>query len=97
MICGSGEFISEARRLAEGISRIPGLFIELENIHTNIVYFDLESKLITAGAIIEQLDAKGIKILNLGPACLRAVTHYGITTDDIDLTLDALRSIMKKP
>lgn len=87
---------SNARRLAEGISQIPGLSIDLETIHTNIVYFDIRSEKITAEKLIEQLAEKSIKILNLGPARLRAVTHYGITKNDIDLTLDALRKIMKK-
>ena len=68
----------------------------MENIHTNIVYFDIQSEQITAASLIEKLADRSIKILNLGPARLRAVTHYGITTDDIDVTLDALQKIMKK-
>jgi len=88
---------ANARRLAEGISRIPGLSIDLENIHTNIVYFDLESDQITAEKLMQKLADRSIKILNLGPARLRAVTHYGITTKDIDVTLDALQTIIKKP
>ncbi len=88
---------ANARRLAEGISQIPGLSIDLENIRTNIVYFDIQSGQITAGKLVQQLAGRGIKILNLGPARLRAVTHYGITADDIDLTLDVLRKIMKEP
>jgi len=87
---------ANARRLAEGISRIPGLSIDLENIRTNIVYFNLEGKKLTADAVIERLAERGIKILNLGPALLRAVTHYGVTADDIDLALDALGKIMIK-
>jgi len=135
VICGSGDFISEARRirkvlgggmrqcgiiaaagitaleqmverlkedhenarrLAEGISRIASLSIDLDNIHTNIVYFDLESERLTAESLVERLADRAVKILNLGLARLRAVTHYGITDDDIDLALEALREIMKK-
>jgi len=88
---------ANARRLAEGISQISGLSIDLENIHTNIVYFDLESDQITAEKLMQKLADRSIKILNLGPARLRAVTHYGITTKDIDVTLDALQTIIKKP
>ena len=134
VVCGSSEFISEARRnrkvlgggmrqcgiiaaagitaleqmverlkedhanalrLAEGISQIPGLSIDLENIHTNIVYFDLENERLTAESLVKKLADRGVKILSLGPASLRAVTHYGITADDIDVTLNALQKIMK--
>jgi len=129
VICGSREFIAEARRnrkvlgggmrqsgiiaaagitaleqmtdrlaedhanahgLAEGIARIPGLSIEPERIQTNIVFFDLTSDRITAQKLVTQLADRGIKILQVGPGRLRAVTHYGISDEDIDLTLAAL-------
>jgi threonine aldolase len=86
---------ANALRLAEGISQIPGLSIDLENIHTNIVYFDLENERLTAESLVKKLADRGVKILSLGPASLRAVTHYGITADDIDVTLNALQKIMK--
>jgi hypothetical protein len=35
-------------------------------------------------------------MLALGPKRLRAVTHYGITSEDIDVTLKALQEIMKE-
>jgi hypothetical protein len=41
--------------------------------------------------------AKGIKILKLGPNRLRAVTRYGVTTEDIDVTLAAMSKIMEGP
>ena len=69
----------------------------MENIHTNIVYFDIQSEQITAEKLVKQLSGRAIKILDIGPARLRAVTHYGITADHIDLTLDALQKIIKKP
>jgi len=140
VICGSGEFISEARRnrkvlgggmrqcgiiaaagitaleqmterltedhanarrLAEGIAKIPGLSLDPESVQTNIIYFDLAGKGISAGrrlgeagTLIERLADRGIKILQLGPTQLRAVTHYGISSEDIDMTLNALKKIM---
>jgi len=133
VICGSGEFIAEARRnrkvlgggmrqsgiiaaagiealehmvdrlaedhenarhLAEGITLIPGLSIDLERIQTNIVYFDMSDKQFDAGTFVTELADRGIKILQVGPGRLRAVTHYGISAGDIDLTLEALSEVM---
>lgn len=85
-----------ARRLAEGIARIPGLSIELKKIQTNIVYFDIADERLTAGKLVRQLSDKGIKILQVGPGRLRAVTHYGISAEDITLALAALNEIMAK-
>jgi threonine aldolase len=84
-----------ARQLAEGIVEIPNLSLDLEKVQTNIVYFNLTSEKLTTKALVQQLANQGIKILSLGPARLRAVTHYGISTKDIDVTLKTLQKIME--
>lgn len=86
-----------AKRLAEGIARIPGLSIELNKIQTNIVYFDTSDEQFTAGTLVKRLADRGLKILLLGPRRLRAVTHYGISTEDIDLVLTAMSEVLVKP
>lgn len=85
-----------ARRLAEGIAKIPGLSLDLGKIHTNIVYFDIADKQFDAGTLVTQLAARAVKVLQVGPGRLRAVTHYGISTDDIDLVLAAISEAMAK-
>ena len=87
---------ANARRLAEGIAEIPGLSLDLVRVQTNIIYFNLASKRLSAGILVKRLADKGIKILNLGPSLLRAVTHYGISSEDIDLTLTALSKVMEE-
>jgi threonine aldolase len=97
-----------ARHLAEGIARIKGLSIDLAccrvlrreaqrqaKTQTNIVYFELASERLTAERLVTGLAKKGIRLLAVGPRRLRAVTHYGITTEDIDLTLAALAELMQ--
>jgi threonine aldolase len=87
---------ANAQRLAQGIASIAGLSIDLERVQTNIVYFDLISQQIKAEKLTSQLDEKGIKILQLGPSRFRAVTHYGISAEDIEIALNALGEIMDK-
>ena len=86
-----------ARRLAEGIARIPGLSLDLKKIQTNIVYFDMADKQFDAGTLVKQLAGRAVKVLQVGPGRLRAVTHYGISADDIDLTLAAISEAMAEP
>jgi len=86
-----------AKRLAEGIARIQGLSIELNRIQTNIVYFDIADGQFDTGKLVTHLSDRGIKILQLAPNRLRAVTHYGISAEDINLTLTALNEIMTHP
>jgi threonine aldolase len=87
---------TNAQRLAEGIARITGLAIEPEKVQTNIIYFNLVSQRFTIEKLVTQLSNKGIKILQVAPTRLRAVTHYGISAEDIDLTLTALGQTMEK-
>ena len=84
-----------ARRLAQGIARIPGLSIDVEGIKTNILYFNLVSKGLTADEFITRLDQKGVKCLCTGPASFRMVTHYGIYPEDIDRALECMGEAMK--
>ncbi|MEA3226666.1 MAG: GntG family PLP-dependent aldolase, partial [Planctomycetota bacterium] len=79
-----------ARRLAEGIAEIPGLSIEPERVQTNIVYFNVMAEKANAERVVTQLNDKGVRILQTGPTRLRAVTHYGISAEDIDMALAAL-------
>ena len=87
---------ANAQRLAKGIARIPGLSIEPEKVQTNIIYFSLVSRELTTEKLVAQLGNKGIKILQTEPTRLRAVTHYGISAEDIDLALAVLGQTMEK-
>jgi threonine aldolase len=84
-----------ARRLAEGIAAIRGLSIDPATVQTDIVYFELAGNRLTADELVPKLGKKGIKILCVGPSRFRAVTHYGISAEDIDLTVKALGEVMK--
>lgn len=83
-----------AKRLAEGIAGIEGLAIDVESVPTDIVYFEVVGERITAEKLVGDLEKKGVRILHIGPARLRAVTHYGIAADDIDAALDAMREVI---
>lgn len=84
-----------ARRLAEAIARISGLSIEPAKVQTNIIYFELDEERMTPTELVTELDKKEVKLLSVGARRLRAVTHYGISAGDIDLTVKALGEVMK--
>jgi threonine aldolase len=83
-----------ARRLADGIACIDGLSVDIERVQTNIVYFELTDERLTARQLVAELDGRAIRLLSTGPSRVRAVTHYGISSDDIDLTLQMLAEVM---
>lgn len=85
---------ANANKLAEGLASIKNLSIDPELVKTNIVFFDITIGAMTAEQLANELTSKGIKVLPLGPKRLRAVTHYHITSDDIDYALSAFEKVL---
>ncbi len=85
---------ANARRLAEGLAEIPGLAIDLDRVQTNIVIFDLVSERLTPAELQARLDERGVKLLAIEGRRLRAVTHYGIEAEDIEVALGVIREVM---
>lgn len=96
MVDRAAEDHINAQRLAEGISQIDGLSIDLSKVRTNIIYFNLVTDRLTADEFLTRLAKKGIKLLSTGPSRFRMVTHYGISSEDIDATLVAMRQVMTR-
>ena len=93
MVNRMAEDHANARKLAQGLSQIPYISIDPDSLPTNLVFFD-----ITASNKVElgrKLNERGIKNLILGPRS-RLVTHYGITSDDIDYALDVVESTFRE-
>lgn len=83
-----------ARKLAEGMVQVNGLFLDLNRVQTNILYFDLTAETMKPKTLVQRCDEKGLRFLQTGPARFRMVTHYGITTADIDDALDIVTDVM---
>jgi threonine aldolase len=94
MIDRLAEDHDHARRLAEGLARLPGIAIDPQQVPTNIVIFGLEPGGPTSGEFVAGLATSGIKVNAIGGLRFRAVTHYGIEARDIDQVLVAVGEIL---
>ena len=91
--------------LVEGIKNIDGLCIEPNHIHSNILYFDIEKNRVRTHTLKNQTEGKNqypfdiildnIYFLETGPSRFRLVTHYGISKQDIQQTLEALQRMVE--
>jgi threonine aldolase len=68
---------ANARLLAETLSRIEGVVIDVDAVETNIVIFRLTSGL-SAGDLVSRLRARGILAGTVGPDTIRLVTHHDV-------------------
>jgi threonine aldolase len=81
-----------ARRLAEGIADMPGVLgLDPARARTNFVFFELERPELRMPFLAALADEGVLMIDYPGSQRVRAVTHYGIDTADIDSAIDATR------
>jgi threonine aldolase len=73
---------ANARRLAEGLARIPVL--DVEPVETNIVCVGIARAGLTAAELIPRLRAAGVDASANARARLRLVTHLDVSAADID-------------
>ena len=62
---------------------------------TNIVYFDVVKPGLSAAELVAALQKEGVRMLAAGPRTIRAVTHYEVTSKDIDYALDVMATVMR--
>ncbi|MBI2461857.1 MAG: aminotransferase class I/II-fold pyridoxal phosphate-dependent enzyme [Candidatus Rokubacteria bacterium] len=84
---------ANAKRLAEGISRMPGIRVDLSRIQTNIVIFHVDRP---GGVqeLVEGCRARKVKLHAIGPAAIRCVTHKDVDAEDIERALAAIEEVV---
>lgn len=82
---------ANARILAEGVGELPGLEIDLSTVETNIVIFQVAKDDLTPQELVVKLASRGVKMIPFGKGSIRAVTHYGVTSQDVEEALMVLQ------
>jgi threonine aldolase len=89
---------ANARTLAQGLARLPGLEVDLGAVQTNIVIFRVRpvggrpAEALTP-ELIQGCAARKVKVHAIGPAAIRCVTHKDVDADDIARALEAFREV----
>jgi len=83
-----------ARRLAEALSQLPGVSINPDEVHTNIVVFSVDEQKGTGVEIEERLREAGLLCLDLTGQRIRLVTHHDLSDDDIHNAIHTLQKVL---
>ena len=86
---------ANARRLAYGLARIPGISVCPEKVQSNIVLFESPTT-IPGAEFIQRMDAQGVRLLPRGERRVRAVTHRMVEASDIDEALNRIELLVKE-
>ncbi len=82
---------ANARKLAEGLANISGVSVDPSVVESNMVFFgaaDGENE-----RLVEAVAAEGLLLSGSDDGRIRAVTHYGITAEDIDTALAIMSQV----
>ena len=82
---------ANAQILAKGLMSIEGISVDLSQVQTNIVVYDVSGLEIDGGAWIAKLNESGVKAGALEGSRVRMVTHRGIERDDIEYALEVMK------
>ena len=82
--------------LGRKLSEIPGIRVDLEDIHINMVYFNLGGTGCDNDRLMQALAGKGIRANPPGNGVMRLVTNYWINREDVCFVAESLKEILKK-
>ncbi len=85
---------ANAKRLAVGLSGMKGVWIDPDQVETNIVIFDVSRSPKPAPQITEAVKEEGILALGFGKGRIRLVTHLDVSGEDIERALKAFHKVL---
>ena len=85
---------SNARLLAEGIGRIPGMEVDRDRVQTNIVIVDVREHPLGERGITDRMAEEGVLFLAIGPGRLRLVTHIDVSRSQIEEALEKMQKAL---
>jgi threonine aldolase len=86
---------ANARRLAAGLSTVPGITIDRDHVETNIFFTDV-GDIIGASEFVARLRERDVRVNapTVGRRAVRFVTHLGVDTAQIDAAIEAVGDVV---
>jgi len=81
--------------VAYELSKIEGIKVRLEDIHINMVYFDMKETGFSSDKLVKEFLSKGIKINGEDGGEIRFVTNYWVSEEDIHYVIKSLKEILE--
>jgi len=82
-----------ARFLAAGLARIPGIGINASTVKTNIVIFDVSGTGLAPSEFSARLKQQGVLINGINARQMRIVTHYDVDRAGCERALEAIEQV----
>lgn len=96
MVHRLGEDHENAKRLAVGLSEIPGLYIDMASVQSNMVAVGTKGTGMDEFEFSSFLKSIGVLANASLPYTVRMVTHHDVNSQDIDEAVSRIRAAIKK-
>ncbi len=83
-----------AARFAAAIRDVPGI-VAPDRVDTNIVFFRVDTTVLSAPSLSERLLEHGVRIGAMDESKLRAVTHLDVDRESVDAAASAIRTVVE--
>lgn len=81
---------ANARFLAEGLARIPGIKVDVNRVQTNIIILDIRGTGFTSAEFSARLKERGVLASGVTPETMRMVTHLDVDRVMIEQALEII-------
>ena len=95
MIDRLSEDHENARILAEALIKL-GFEIDIQSVQTNMVFLGIPPKMMDPKTFVQVLGKFGVTVNPPSGRRVRMVTHYGVTREDIEYTIQTIKEIVGK-
>ncbi len=82
---------NNAIALASELEKIPGIKLNMDDIHINMVFFDISATGFDGDRLVNELLKRNIKILPPENGLMRLVTNYWVTREDVSYVVKSIR------
>lgn len=86
-----------AQVIAQAIADVPGLRLDPPEVHTNLVWFEVEDGPAAAKDVLSKLKARGVLVGGGDGRVLRACTHLDVSAADAERAADIIRKTLRRP
>jgi threonine aldolase len=86
---------ANAKRLAEGLSQLPGIILDPNTVQTDIVIFALQRDDMAPSQLAAKLSDRDVRLSAIGGNKLRAVTNYHVSAANIETALEICADVLQ--
>ena len=83
-----------ARYLAEQLAELPGFSVEVEDVHINMVWFELPDNL-SSDRVVSALADIGVRVSPPHEGRMRLMTHWQVSREDVQRVSDVMRDLVE--